>query len=142
MTDRTEAEQAALQDLEGALVRGHSLAAEGRSGGARRKELRERLDALAGRLSDHADAGAWLQAREQALGQVRRDLGREIEELRGQQERLLTGWSRLFPPASVRALQGRRVRRILDLLEILGRLAELREIRRELSSGSAEAHEG
>lgn len=142
MIEPTETERAALEDLREALVRGRSLAAEGRSGGARRRELRERLDAASGRFPDHPDAAAWLAAREEALARMRRDLGREIEELRGRQEQLRSGLGRLFPPPEVQRLQGQRIRLLMDLLEILGRMAELRDIRRELGSGPTETHPG
>lgn len=135
MIEPSAKERAALAELEAALVQGGSLAPDGRSAGARRKALRERLDALSGRCSDHADPEAWLAAREEGLATLRRDLGREIEELRGEQDRLRVGLARWFPPARARELQARRIRLILDLLEILGRLAELRDMRREMGGG-------
>ena len=140
MIERTEAETAALEDLQRAMLRGQTLAAEGLSSGARRRELRQRLESLAGRPADHADPKAWLAAREEALNRLRRDLGREIEELSGQQEQLQRGFRRWFPPAEARALQGRRIRRILDLLEILGRLQEIREIRQVFAAGPRDPH--
>lgn len=134
MIDPSPSERAALAELQAALVRGETLAPDGQSAGARRKALRERLDGLAGKCSDFASPDEWLAAREEALTSLRRSLGRSIEELRGEQERLLVGLGRWFPPARARELQGQRVRLILDLLEILGRLAELRDMRREITA--------
>lgn len=127
MIEPTEQERAALADLEAALVRGTDLG----SAGARRKELRGRLDELAGRLEDHPSPAAWLEAREGALDRLRQDLGREIEELRGEQER---SRGRFFPGARAREIHGQRIRKVMDLLEVLGRLAEIRLIRERLGS--------
>ncbi|HXE71953.1 MAG TPA: hypothetical protein VNO81_04755 [Candidatus Nitrosotenuis sp.] len=133
----TPEEQEAFRQSQEALVAGESLAGEG-SAGARRKALRQRLEEMAGPYGSYDHHDLWLEAREKALVQLRRELGHQIVDLRGELERRKKGL-RLKPSAQERQLKGEMVRKMLDLLEILGRLAEVRRIRQGLANLTHEA---
>lgn len=127
----------ALHELEEALVRGEDLGGQESAGGGRRRQLRERLEREAGGPDSHPTVAAWVEAREARLRAWRVEVSREIEELRGQEERQRLGWRRYLLLPAARQLRRARIRKVLDLLEIQGRLAELHAIRRSLpGSGS------